>query len=208
MLDLLAEPLETARHASDAARSIRRRRRRAGSRFRGVSFHYPGSEQLVLQDIDLDVEPGEMIALVGRSGARQDDALQPGRPVLRPDRRADPARRQSTCAKFRSSQLPPPAGHRRAGRLPVRRHDRREHRLRPPRSDFPGRDRARRPRPPTPTSSSPVRAGLRHPDRRARRAAQRRPAAAAGDRPGRAGRTRGSSSSTRRPATSTAKASG
>jgi ATP-binding cassette subfamily B protein/subfamily B ATP-binding cassette protein MsbA len=35
----------------------------------GVSFHYPGTDTLVLRDIDLDVAPGETIALVGRSGA-------------------------------------------------------------------------------------------------------------------------------------------
>src|SRR5262249_41147545 len=35
----------------------------------GVSFRYPGTDALVLREIDLEVEPGETIALVGRSGA-------------------------------------------------------------------------------------------------------------------------------------------
>ena len=34
-----------------------------------VSFRYPGTEPLVLRDIDLEVKPGETVALVGRSGA-------------------------------------------------------------------------------------------------------------------------------------------
>src|SRR5262249_54031452 len=36
---------------------------------RGVSFRYPGSSDLVLRDIDVEVRPGETVALVGRSGA-------------------------------------------------------------------------------------------------------------------------------------------
>jgi ATP-binding cassette subfamily B protein/subfamily B ATP-binding cassette protein MsbA len=37
--------------------------------FRSVSFAYPGHEQPVLEDIDLDVPAGTTVALVGRSGA-------------------------------------------------------------------------------------------------------------------------------------------
>lgn len=36
---------------------------------RDVSFVYPGAEKAVLRHIDLDVQPGEKIALVGRSGS-------------------------------------------------------------------------------------------------------------------------------------------
>jgi subfamily B ATP-binding cassette protein MsbA len=36
---------------------------------RQLGFHYPGSEKEVLNSIDLEVRPGEMIALVGRSGS-------------------------------------------------------------------------------------------------------------------------------------------
>ena len=35
----------------------------------GVGFHYPGSDKAVLENIDLDVQPGQMVALVGPSGA-------------------------------------------------------------------------------------------------------------------------------------------
>ncbi|MAE66065.1 MAG: ABC transporter ATP-binding protein [Phycisphaeraceae bacterium] len=34
-----------------------------------VGFRYPGSDVDVIQDIDIEAEPGQMIALVGRSGA-------------------------------------------------------------------------------------------------------------------------------------------
>jgi len=37
--------------------------------FEGVSFSYPGASAFALQDIELDVEPGETIALVGPSGS-------------------------------------------------------------------------------------------------------------------------------------------
>jgi len=36
---------------------------------RGVGFTYPGSDRQVIREVDLDVEPGETIALVGRSGS-------------------------------------------------------------------------------------------------------------------------------------------
>ncbi|HEX6896850.1 MAG TPA: ABC transporter ATP-binding protein, partial [Bryobacteraceae bacterium] len=41
---------------------------RDGFEFRDVSFHYPGSERLVLNQLNLRVEPGERIALVGENG--------------------------------------------------------------------------------------------------------------------------------------------
>ena len=41
---------------------------RDGFEFRNVSFHYPGSERLVLNQLNLRIEPGERIALVGENG--------------------------------------------------------------------------------------------------------------------------------------------
>jgi ATP-binding cassette subfamily B protein len=67
VLDLLAEPQEAA--DTPALRHIEPERVQGRLEFRGVSFHYPGSPQLVLQNIDLVAEPGEVVALVGRSGA-------------------------------------------------------------------------------------------------------------------------------------------
>ncbi len=37
--------------------------------FRGIEFNYPGAEQSVLKGIDLEVKPGQTVALVGRSGS-------------------------------------------------------------------------------------------------------------------------------------------
>lgn len=41
---------------------------RAGFEFRDVSFHYPGSDHLVLKDLNFRLEPGEHVALVGENG--------------------------------------------------------------------------------------------------------------------------------------------
>jgi ATP-binding cassette subfamily B protein/subfamily B ATP-binding cassette protein MsbA len=67
VLDLLAEPLETSHTPPSKALPVDQ----IGGQiaFRGVSFHYPGSDQLVLQDVDLQGEAGQTVALVGRSGA-------------------------------------------------------------------------------------------------------------------------------------------
>lgn len=37
--------------------------------FRGVSFHYPGSERKVLSDLTLSIRAGETLAIVGRNGS-------------------------------------------------------------------------------------------------------------------------------------------
>jgi ATP-binding cassette subfamily B protein len=38
-------------------------------RFEGVSFAFPASDELVLRDVDLDVRPGETLAIVGATGS-------------------------------------------------------------------------------------------------------------------------------------------
>ncbi|GHD23304.1 multidrug ABC transporter permease [Nocardiopsis kunsanensis] len=38
-------------------------------RFEGVGFRYPGSERMVVEDVDLTVRPGELLAIVGLNGA-------------------------------------------------------------------------------------------------------------------------------------------
>jgi ATP-binding cassette subfamily B protein/subfamily B ATP-binding cassette protein MsbA len=67
VLDLLAEPLETSHTPPTATLDPRRVEGRIT--FRNVSFHYPASEKLVLDAIDLEVPAGATVALVGRSGA-------------------------------------------------------------------------------------------------------------------------------------------
>ncbi len=41
---------------------------RDGFEFRNVSFHYPGSTRMVLNSLNLRIEPGERLALVGENG--------------------------------------------------------------------------------------------------------------------------------------------
>ncbi len=67
VLDLLAEPREMAEHPGTIA--VRKERVAGRITLEGVSFGYPGTDRQVLKGIDLEVEPGETIALVGRSGA-------------------------------------------------------------------------------------------------------------------------------------------
>ncbi len=67
VLDLLDEPSEMP--ANPHAISLRGQDVAGRITFEGVSFSYPGSERGILHGIDLDVAPGETLALVGRSGA-------------------------------------------------------------------------------------------------------------------------------------------
>ena len=67
VLDLLAEPLETSH--TPPIRQLDTSRVQGRLTFSGVSFHYPLSQQNVLENINLDIEPGTTVALVGRSGS-------------------------------------------------------------------------------------------------------------------------------------------
>ncbi|MBV9780192.1 MAG: ABC transporter ATP-binding protein, partial [Acidobacteriaceae bacterium] len=68
LTDLLAffgmRPTVTSKpNALPAPRPITR-----GFEFRNVSFAYPGTERLVLRDLDFHLEPGERLALIGQNG--------------------------------------------------------------------------------------------------------------------------------------------
>jgi len=67
VLDLLEEPQEASH--SPPTKPLEIERVRGQISLSGVDFKYPGSQQLVLRGIDLRVEPGQTVALVGRSGA-------------------------------------------------------------------------------------------------------------------------------------------
>jgi ATP-binding cassette subfamily B protein len=67
VLDLLAEPLEMP--STPDSKVVDREVVRGQITMKNVSFSYSGSDTPVLQDINLVVRPGEMIALVGPSGA-------------------------------------------------------------------------------------------------------------------------------------------
>ncbi|WP_417388225.1 ABC transporter ATP-binding protein [Gimesia sp.] len=66
VLDLLAEPREME---SATARTITKEEIEGQIIFENVSFQYPNSTQYALQEVSLDIAPGETIALVGPSGA-------------------------------------------------------------------------------------------------------------------------------------------
>jgi subfamily B ATP-binding cassette protein MsbA len=61
------EVLDLPREAAGGARPLARAR--GAVEFRGVGFCYDDAPEPVLQDIDLQVEPGQTLAIVGRSGA-------------------------------------------------------------------------------------------------------------------------------------------
>ena len=67
VLDLLAEPLEMP--SKPGALVVDKQTAQGRITMSGVSFAYSGNGMPVLHDVDLDVRPGEMIALVGPSGA-------------------------------------------------------------------------------------------------------------------------------------------
>src|SRR5262249_52286943 len=54
--------------AASAARPAPARLRQ-GLRFEHVSFAYPGTERLVLEDVNLDLPAGAVVAVVGENGA-------------------------------------------------------------------------------------------------------------------------------------------
>ncbi|WP_152053513.1 ABC transporter ATP-binding protein [Tautonia marina] len=67
VLDLLAEPAEL--QSRPGAIAVRKGDVSGRITLDRLRFHYPGHPEEVIRGIDLEVEPGETIALVGRSGA-------------------------------------------------------------------------------------------------------------------------------------------
>jgi subfamily B ATP-binding cassette protein MsbA len=61
------EVLDLPREADGGTRSLARAR--GAVEFRGVGFSYEDAQEPVLQGIDVQVEPGQTLAIVGRSGA-------------------------------------------------------------------------------------------------------------------------------------------
>ncbi|WP_298860865.1 ABC transporter ATP-binding protein [uncultured Gimesia sp.] len=66
VLDLMEEEREMV---SSTAKSISKSEIKGRITFENVSFQYPNTQQYALEEISLEVEPGETIALVGPSGA-------------------------------------------------------------------------------------------------------------------------------------------
>jgi ATP-binding cassette subfamily B protein/subfamily B ATP-binding cassette protein MsbA len=67
VLDLLEEPREMA--STKPSRTLLKASVAGGITLEGVHFSYPGTQTLALENVSLDVAPGETIALVGPSGA-------------------------------------------------------------------------------------------------------------------------------------------
>jgi ATP-binding cassette subfamily B protein/subfamily B ATP-binding cassette protein MsbA len=67
VLDLLQEPLETAH--TPPTHELQPAQVQGRIEFRNVTFQYPGAPQPAVQEINLVIEPGSVVALVGRSGA-------------------------------------------------------------------------------------------------------------------------------------------
>ncbi|MEU4379532.1 ABC transporter ATP-binding protein [Micromonospora echinofusca] len=75
--DRVWEVLDTPPAIEDAPHALAPRRAdvRGRLRFERVSFRYPGSAAPVLREIDLTVEPGETVALVGATGCGKSTLL-------------------------------------------------------------------------------------------------------------------------------------
>ncbi|WP_406040999.1 ABC transporter ATP-binding protein [Micromonospora sp. NBC_00898] len=75
--DRIQEVLDTPPTIVDAphATTLDRTRVRGRLRFEGVSFRYPGCAAPVLREVDLTVEPGETLALVGATGCGKSTLL-------------------------------------------------------------------------------------------------------------------------------------
>ena len=169
------EPLpEPASPAAAAARPAAGRASRTST-----SATATGAE--VLAGVDLEVEPGEIVAVCGPTGAGQDVAAQPAAALLRPDRRARARRRRRRARRVargaasrgrdrdaEARAVLDPAPRQPARRAAGRGLERRARRVRGGRrvADFVERPAGR----------------LRHADRRARRQPLRRPAPARGAR--------------------------
>jgi len=69
-LSVLYEFLELSKSVPDPAQPKPMPRPwRSGLRVEQLSFRYPGTEQLVLENIEMTIRPGEIVALVGRNGS-------------------------------------------------------------------------------------------------------------------------------------------
>ena len=129
-LDKIFELLDEEPDLVDAPDALDLPRLRGEIVLDGVTFGYGADGALALDDVSLHVPPGPDRGAGGHDRRRQVDAGQARRALLRPDRgrgagrRPRPARRHRALAALADGDRAP-------GGVPVQRHDRREHRLRP-----------------------------------------------------------------------------
>ena len=183
VFELLDEPEEIP-DVGDGPAAPRRPGPRSGSP--DVSFRYEPETPLI-DDLDLDVEPGADHRDRRADRRRQDDARQPADAVLRDRRRAASRSTGSTSASCHPRRPAPDVRDGPPGHLAVQRHDPREHRLRR-RGRHRGADHRRRAGGPRrPLRADPARR-LRHRHRRRGLEPVTGREAAAHDRPGVPGR--------------------
>jgi ATP-binding cassette subfamily B protein len=65
----LNEVLDSRPEIADRAGARALETTRGRIEFRGVGFKYPSSDEWILRDLDLTIEPGETVGIVGRTGA-------------------------------------------------------------------------------------------------------------------------------------------
>ena len=95
------EPTIVDRPGATAARDRGRARRGAVRGGRGSPI--PAAPAPILRGVDLEIQPGETLAIVGATGSRQDDAGVAGAPA---DRRRPPAGSRSTATTSATSRSP------------------------------------------------------------------------------------------------------
>ena len=82
----------------------------------GVHFALPDRQPEVLRGVDLDVAPGEIVAVCGPTGAGKTTLLEPAAALLRPDRGPRAASAASTCATCGWPSCAPPSPSSRSAR--------------------------------------------------------------------------------------------
>ena len=200
----LLAALDVAPEVREAPGAPALRLTEAALRFENVGFAYAGGAP-ALEGVDLVARRGRVTALVGPSGGGKSTLLSLVPALLRRDAGAGDAGRAGRARRHPGLAARPHRA-RHPGALPVRRHDPRQHRLRPPGSRATRRWRPP-PAPPPPTASSrELPQGYRHPRGRSGDAPLGRPAPARRHRPRLSEGTRPSCCSTRPPARSTPRA--
>jgi ATP-binding cassette subfamily B protein len=67
--DRITEVLETETSVTRPVNPVHELRGHGTVELRGASFSYPGAEQPVLRDLDITIEPGQTLAIIGSTGA-------------------------------------------------------------------------------------------------------------------------------------------
>ena len=130
-LDKIFELLDEEPDLVDAPDALDLPRLRGEIVLDGVTFGYGADGALALDDVSLHVPPGQTVALVGTTGAGKSTLAKlvarfyDPTAGARAGRRPRPARRHRALAALADGDRAP-------GGVPVQRHDRREHRVRPP----------------------------------------------------------------------------